>query len=236
MADLRARCRARAKVLVDSKFDLSSVCINRLEQCDSYENAFVTECLTQTFTRLGPVLAGMRYSFVSKADIEDLISKNNISELCSDASLILRRLDANFSDMESAECAKASMTFLCSWYNRKWPKLGEMLVHDSPEIPGLYAQCCFDKIPVVLGLLPLARQIESCLVAFSKEMNLTWTPLGNDAFKANFDTQATAFFHLAKGIEDAMGEVPDNIRVQRIVTSQDVATDSVEEGLGQLSF
>lgn len=73
-------------------------------------------------------------------------------------------------------------------------------------------------------------------MAFSKEMNLTWTPLGNDAFKANFDAQATAFFHLAKGIEDAMNEIPDNIRIQRIITSQDVATDSVKEGLGQLSF
>lgn len=77
--------------------------------------------------------------------------------------------------------------------------------------------------------------MESCLVAFAKEMKLTWTLLGNVTFRANFDAQATAFFHLAKGIEDAMDEIPDIIRVQRIATSQDVATESLEEGLAQLS-
>ncbi|KAL3420124.1 hypothetical protein PVAG01_08623 [Phlyctema vagabunda] len=221
MADLRQRCRARAKVLFDNSSD----------------KAYITERLTQTLNRLEPLLARLRYSFSTKTQIEDDLSKNNISELCSDASLILRHINAEFTANFTAmdESAHASMNFLCSWYIRKWPRWGKILVHDSPDIPGLYAQCCFDEIPVVLELPPLARQIESCLVAFAKEMNLTWTPTGNDAFKADFDAQATAFFHLAKGIEDAMDEIPDNIRVHNISTPKDVATESLEEALAQLS-
>jgi hypothetical protein len=44
-------------------------------------------------------------------------------------------------------------------------------------------------------------------------MNLTWTPLGKDAFKPDFEAQSLAFFQLAKGIEDAMDEIPDNIHI-----------------------
>jgi hypothetical protein len=38
---------------------------------------------------------------------------------------------------------------------------------------------------------------------------MTWTPHGNDAFEPDFEAQASAFFHLAKGIEDAMDETPE---------------------------
>ncbi|PVH69206.1 hypothetical protein DL98DRAFT_578469 [Cadophora sp. DSE1049] len=75
--------------------------------------------------------------------------------------------------------------------------LGEIFVHASAELPGLLAQCFFDEIPVARGLAPLARQIESCLVDFAKKMNLTWTPLGKDAFKPDFEAQSLDFFQLA---------------------------------------
>lgn len=101
MAELRRRCRARAKFLFDNR-------------PDSSDKAFLTERLTRTLTELGAVLAGMRYSFSSKAQIKDHLSKNNILELCSDASLTLRHVDAILGDTEGAECAEASMTFICS--------------------------------------------------------------------------------------------------------------------------
>lgn len=77
--------------------------------------------------------------------------------------------------------------------------IGRILVHDSSETPGRFAQCCFEELPVVLDLPPLARQIDSCLIAFAKEMNLAWKPQGSDGFIANFTAQSSAFFHLAKG-------------------------------------
>jgi hypothetical protein len=214
MADLRRKCRARAKFLIKSKFDLSSmlICVNRGDHCDSFDETFVTERLTQTLTRLEPVLAEMRYSFSSKAQIEDHLSENNILELCSDASLILRHIDAVLSDTEGIECAEASMTFICSWYNRRWPALSKSSAPASAGLQGLYTHYSFDQIPVV-GLPPLARQIESCLVDFAKKMNLTWTSYGDDTFEPDFEAQSSAFFQLAKGIEDAMDEIPDNIRI-----------------------
>jgi hypothetical protein len=214
MADLRGKCMARAKFLFDSKFDSYSIfiCVNRGDRCDSSDEAFVTKRLTQTLTWLGPALAGMRYSFSSKAQIEDHISKNNISELCTDASLILRHVDAIFSDTESVECAEASMTFLCTWYECRWPALSESSVPTSAGLPGIYAHGCFDRIPVV-DMPPLARRIESCLMIFAKKMNLSWISHGDDDFEADFEAQSSAFFQLVKGIEDAMDETPDNTRI-----------------------
>ncbi len=177
----------------------------------------------------------MRYSFSSKAQIEDHLSKNNILEMCSDASLTLRHLDAILSDTEGVECAEASMTFICSWYDHRWPALSESSVYASAGLPGLYAHDCFDRIPVV-DLPPLAQQIEFCLVEFAKKMNLTWTPYGYGTFEPDFDAQASAFFHLAKGIEDAMDEIPDNIRVQHIATSKDVAMESLMKRLAELGI
>lgn len=156
----------------------------------------------------------MRYSFSSKAQIEDHLSKNNILELCSDASLTLRHVDAILSDTEGDECAEASMTFICSWYDRRWPALSKSSLPTSAGLPGLYAHSYFDQIAVV-GLPPLARQIESCLMDFARKMNLTWTPHGDDNFEPDLEAQASAFFHLAKGIEDAMDEIPDNNRIWR---------------------
>lgn len=123
MADLRARCTARAKFLVDSKFHLSIMLIyvNKEDQCDSSDEAYITERLIQALKRLEPRLAEREYSFSFKAQIEERLSDSNILELCSDASLILRHIDANFSNTESVECAKAGMIFLCSWYKRRWP-------------------------------------------------------------------------------------------------------------------
>lgn len=65
-------------------------------------------------------------------------------------------------------------------------------------------------------------------------MNLTWTPLGDDAFKADFDAQAEAFIHLAKGIEDAMDEIPNKIRVQHFATSKDIVSESLMKHLAEL--
>jgi hypothetical protein len=64
----------------------------------------------------------------------------------------------------------------------------------------------------VVHFTPLARQIEFCLTDFAKKMNLTWTDYG-DTFKPDFEAQASAFFYLAKDIEDAMDEIPDNIPI-----------------------
>ncbi|KAH9203555.1 hypothetical protein DL95DRAFT_147148 [Leptodontidium sp. 2 PMI_412] len=68
MAELRGKCKARAKFLYDN-------C------CDSSEEAFVTERLTQTLTRLGHVLAGMRYSFFPKLRLKTIYPKT-ISQSC----------------------------------------------------------------------------------------------------------------------------------------------------------
>jgi len=78
MADLRGRCKARAKVLFDSKFDSSSmfICVNRGDRCDFSDEAFVTERLTQTLTRLEPVLARIGFWLSSKAQIEDELCKS----------------------------------------------------------------------------------------------------------------------------------------------------------------
>jgi hypothetical protein len=80
-------------------------------------------------------------------------------------------------------------------------------VSASAKLPGIYAHNCFDRIPVV-QFPPLARQIESCLVDFAKKMNLTWTD-----YEPDFEAQASAFFHLIKGIEDTMDEIPDSNRI-----------------------
>lgn len=189
------------------------ICVNRGGQCDSSDEAFITERLTQTLNRLGPLLARLRYGFSTKAQIKDDLSKNNILELCSDTSLIMSHVAAITSDTKGCECSDASMNFICSWYNRRWPALGEIFVQASVGLQGLFAQCCFDEILMVRDLPPLARQIESCLVDFAKNMNLTWTPLGNDAFKPDFEAQSSAFFQLVEGIEDVIDETPDNTRI-----------------------
>jgi hypothetical protein len=44
-------------------------------------------------------------------------------------------------------------------------------------------------------------------------MNLTWTSYGDDTFEPDFEAQASAFFHLARDIEDAMDEIPENNRI-----------------------
>lgn len=62
-------------------------------------------------------------------------------------------------------------------------------------------------------LPPLAQQIESCLMGFAKKMNLSWISHRDDDFVADFEAQSSAFFQLAKGIEEAMDEIPDNIRI-----------------------
>ena len=73
-------------------------------------------------------------------------------------------------------------------------------------------------------------------MAFTNEMNLTWTPLGNNTFKPDFNAQASAFFHLANGIEDAMDNIPDNIRVWQIATSKDVVTESLMKCFAELGI
>lgn len=193
MADLRERCRARAIFLYDSKFDLSSMFI-----CDSSDQAFVTERLIQILTRLEPVLAGSCYRFASKAQIEERLSRINLSEPCSDASLILHHIAAIRYDKD--KCAVASMTFICSWYNRRWPALSESFVPVPIGSRGIYGHHCFDRIPVV-DLPPLARQIESCLMSFAKKVNLSWMSHGNGDFEADFEAQSSAFFQLAKGLK-----------------------------------
>lgn len=50
---------------------------------------------------------------------------------------------------------------------------------------------------------------------FAKKMNLTWTPYRDDNFEPDFEAQASAFFHLAKGVKEAMDEIPDNNRIRR---------------------
>ena len=50
---------------------------------------------------------------------------------------------------------------------------------------------------------------------FVKQLNLIWTSYGDAAFEPDFEAQALAFFQLAKGIEDAIDEISDNIRVWR---------------------
>jgi len=55
-------------------------------------------------------------------------------------------------------------------------------------------------------------------------------------YKPDFDAQALTFFHLAKGIEDAMDEIPNNIRVQHFATSKDVATESLMKRLAELGI
>lgn len=266
MADLRGRCRDRARFLFNSKFDLSSIfiCANVEDECNSSDEAFITERLTETLTQLEPLLDGVRYSFSSKAQIVDHLSKTNVLKLCSDASLILQRVDAIIKDGSKwVECDKASKTFICSWYDRRWPAIRE-----SPELlvaghRGIYAHSCFDQIPIV-DLPRLARQIESCIINFAKKINLTWISLGNNGFKPDWEGQASAFFHLAKGIEDAMDEIPDNnrvlkkhqdrlvimennvqtpfrvnnqeIKVEHTVTGEDVDSDSITEGLRKLDI
>jgi hypothetical protein len=51
--------------------------IDRGGRPDSSDDAFITERLTQTLTRLAPVLAGMRYNFSSKLQIEGHLSNNH---------------------------------------------------------------------------------------------------------------------------------------------------------------
>jgi hypothetical protein len=48
-------------------------------------------------------------------------------------------------------------------------------------------------------------------MSFAKKMNLSWISHGDDDFEADFEAQSSAFFQLAKGVEDAMDEIPDNI-------------------------
>ncbi|OBT62159.1 hypothetical protein VE03_08351 [Pseudogymnoascus sp. 23342-1-I1] len=117
------------------------------------------------------------------------------------------------------------MAFISSWFDHRWPALGDSSVPVFVGHPGLYAHSCFDQIPVV-DLPPVARQIESCLIDFAKKMNLTWTSYGNDAFEADFKAQASAFFHFTKGIEDAMDEIPDNNRVFRKAQDELVIVDT----------
>ncbi|KAL5346708.1 hypothetical protein ACLOAV_008415 [Pseudogymnoascus australis] len=212
MADLRGRCKARANFLY---YNL----------CDSSDETFIIGRLTETLTQLGPLLGGMRYSFSSKAQIEDHLFKTNFLELCSDASLILRRVDDITDVAKGVECGEASMALICSWYDRRWPVFGDSSVPVSAGLPGIYAHSCFDRIPVV-DLPPLARQIESCLLDFAKKMNVTWTSNGDDTFEPNFEAQASAFFHLAKGIEDAMDEIPDNNRILRKPQNEPVIVDT----------
>jgi hypothetical protein len=150
-------------------------------------------------TRLEPLLSGTRYSFSSKAQIEDDLSKSNILELCSDASLILHNVETIISDTN--ECAEASMTIICSWYNGRWPALSESYVPVPVRSQGIYGHHYFDRISVVY-LPPLARQIKSCLMSFAKKMNLSWISHEDDDFEADFEAQSSAFFQLAKGIED----------------------------------
>ncbi|KFY48545.1 hypothetical protein V495_01245 [Pseudogymnoascus sp. VKM F-4514 (FW-929)] len=201
MAELRQKCKARAKFLFDNR-------------CDSDDEAFITGRLTQTLTLLGPLLSEMCYSFSSKAQIEDHLSKTNILELCSDASLILQRVDTITDDTKDMECAEASMDFICSWYHRRWPALEKFSVPVSAGVLGLYDHSYFDWVPVV-DMPPLARQIELCLMDFAKKMNLTWTSIGDNTFDPNFEAQASAFFDLASSIENAMDEIPDNNRILR---------------------
>jgi hypothetical protein len=78
----------------------------------------------------------------------------------------------------------------------------------------------------VVDLPPLARQIESWLMSFAKKMNRSWMSHGDGDFEADFEAQSSAFFQLAKGIEDAMDEIPDNNRIWR--KSQDELVLAVE--------
>lgn len=154
----------------------------------------------------------MHYSFSSKAQIGEHLSENNISERCTDVSLILRHYDAISCDTERVKWAKASMKFLCTWPKRRWPTLRKPSVPTTAGLRGIFDHGCFDRIPLV-DLPPLARQIESCLMSFAKKMNLSWTSGGDGYFAADFVAQSSACFQLAKGIEDAMDEIPDNSRI-----------------------
>ena len=155
-------------------------------------------------------LLGWVTASLPKLTLKTHISENNISELCTDASLILHHVDAKFRDIGSVKCAEASMTFLCTWSERRWPALSESSVLTSAGLPCIYAPGCFDRIPVVY-MPPLARQIEFCLRSFAKKMNLSWISHGQGDFAADFAAQSSAFFQLAEGIEDVMDEIPDDI-------------------------
>lgn len=94
--------------------------------------------------------------------------------------------------MERAHCVDASMGFICSWYMSRWSAMRNFSVVFAGS-PGLYDHYYFDRISVV-DLPPLAGQIESCLLDFAKDMNLTWTPYEDDTFEPDFKAQASAFF------------------------------------------
>jgi hypothetical protein len=63
-------------------------------------------------------------------------------------------------------------------------------------------------------------------MSFAKKMNRGWMSHGDGDFEADFEAQSSAFFQLAKGIEDAMDEIPDNNRIWR--KSQDELVLAVE--------
>lgn len=150
----------------------------------------------------------MRYTSFSKARIEDHLSKNLIPELCSDASLILSKIDTKPRE-NVTDCMEACMTFICSWYDRRWPTIRLSPEINSARASGIYDHSCFDRIARE-GLPPLTRWIESCLVEFSKRMNTSWTCYGNKKFSPGYGEQATTFSILAETLEDAMDEIPDS--------------------------
>ena len=44
-------------------------------------------------------------------------------------------------------------------------------------------------------------------------MNLSWMSHRDGDFEADFEAQSSAFFQLAKGIEDAINKISDNIYI-----------------------
>ncbi|OAF59420.1 hypothetical protein VC83_04455 [Pseudogymnoascus destructans] len=58
------------------------------------------------------------------------------------------------------------------------------------------------------------------------KFNPTWTSLGDDDIEPDLEAQASAFFHLAQGIEDAMDEIPDNNRILRKPQDELVIVDT----------
>lgn len=183
---------------------------------DPSDDTVIIERVVETLKRLKPVLKGMRYGFSSKAQIEQDLSQSNVLELCSDASLILRQvatIESNDAECDIANIAsKASMDFFESWYGTRWSPMRKSVVMNTTNCPGLYHSSCFDYLSQARNWPPLARQIESCMVAFCRKLNLSWTPCDDEAFHPNFESQATAFFDLTRGIEDAMDGISDNVQ------------------------
>jgi len=76
----------------------------------------------------------------------------------------------------------------------------------APALPGSYALVL---CRLWSALLALTNDSTYCITLKDDATH----EMVHNAFKPEVEAHASAFFHLAKGIEDAMEEVPDNNRL-----------------------